>query len=361
MTGTSGDGLDLALIKIGPDNGIKFVASTAIEFPKALRKRLMQLSTPSENEIEIMGECDTELGEFTGNAIATFLSKTPIKKQQIKAIGSHGQTIRHRPPSLTNQLPFTLQIGNPHLIAEITGITTVADFRRRDIALGGQGAPLVPPFHKILFKDTSARPLILNIGGISNITVIGEPLLGFDTGPGNCLMDAWILQTKGEFLDLGGRWASSGAHDHELLNQLMSDPYYNISPPKSTGREYFNLNWLNTRCPNLNKIRHVDIQATLCLLTVETIIQAIQKLNYFATEILVCGGGRHNSHLMDSLKQKADCPVKTTEHYSINGDYIEAAAFAWLASRNLSGLNGNSSSVTGAKSEKIMGTIFPAA
>ena len=361
MTGTSGDGLDISLIEIDEFGGVNFVSAETFEFQDDLRKKLLGLSYPKANEIEHMGECDTQLGRFTGISVLKFLAGAGITKEQVIAIGSHGQTIRHRPPSAINPHPFTIQIGNPHLITEITGITTVADFRRRDLAAGGQGAPLVPAFHQTLFEAKAPKSIILNIGGISNITVFEKNLIGFDTGPGNCLMDAWILRSKNEFFDKGGQWASQGKIIEPLLQHLMDDTYFNDPPPKSTGREYFNISWAEQQYGPLSTLDNTDVQATLCELTVVTILSSIQKLNLEPSEIIVCGGGRLNTHLMSRLKQKSNCPIMTSDEYSINGDYIEASAFAWLSYKNLMGMPANTPLVTGASGDRVLGTVFKSA
>ncbi len=358
MTGTSGDGLDISLIEVDESGKVKFVSANTFEFNEDFRKKLISLSYPGESEIELMGQCDTELGYFSAACVLKFLANLGITNKQVVAIGSHGQTIRHRPPSTNNQLPFTIQIGNPHLIAEITNITTVADFRRRDLAAGGQGAPLVPTFHQTLFEENAPKSVILNIGGISNITVLGPNLLGFDTGPGNCLMDSWILENKNEFFDKEGFWASRGEIIEPLLKHLMDDAYFRAPPPKSTGREYFNINWAYDKYSNLNTLNKTNVQTTFCELTVTSILFAIEKLNPKISEIIVCGGGRLNRYLMNRLKELAKCPVTTSEVYSIDGDYIEASAFAWLAYKNLSGVPANSPLVTGANAHRVLGTVF---
>ena len=360
MTGTSGDGLDVSLIEIDESENVKFVTGQTFKYGDNLRKNLISLSSPTNNEIELMGECDTELGQFTGESILDFLHNIGRKKETIIALGSHGQTIRHRPPSTKNRFPFTIQIGNPHLIADITSITTIADFRRRDMAAGGQGAPLVPPFHFRLFQKTKEHQVvILNIGGISNITVLGRNLLGFDTGPGNCLMDAWILKHQNKYFDAEGTWASQGKVIQPLLNNLIEDTYFANSYPKSTGREYFNIGWAQEKYDKLNSLNKMDVQATFCELTVITVISALEKLDSQTHEIIVCGGGRLNTHLMNRLKEKAACPVTVSEDYSIDGDYLEASAFAWLAFKHLKGETASSPMVTGAKGARLLGTLFP--
>ena len=358
MTGTSGDGLDIALVNIERNQGLQFVAAETVPFSAKLREKLIALSTPEVGEIEKMGRCDTELGSFIGLSIMRFLENQAVGRNRIIAIGSHGQTIRHRPPSEDNQFPFTLQIGNPFLINEITGIKTIADFRRRDVALNGQGAPLVPPFHESIFKGKSPASIILNIGGISNITTLGANLTGFDTGPGNCLMDAWIMQKRKLSYDEFGEWASSGTVHEPLLKSLRDDPFFRKSPPKSTGREYFNLKWAEEKFDGLEKLDEKDVQSTFCELTATTIISEIQKFSSTTQEVIVCGGGRLNTYLITRLKELGEKPIRLSEDHEIDGDYIEAAAFAWLAFCNLNNLSIDWRKVTGASKSGTLGVVF---
>ena len=358
MTGTSGDGLDIALVNIERNQKLQFIAAETIPFSAQLRQKLIALSTPEVNEIEKMGQCDTELGSFIGLSVIRFLKKKAISSNKIMAIGSHGQTIRHRPPSKDNQFPFTLQIGNPFLINEITGIKTIADFRRRDVALNGQGAPLVPPFHESIFRKTAPNSIILNIGGISNITILGADMTGFDTGPGNCLMDAWIMQKRKLFYDEFGEWASSGTVHEPLLKCLKDDPFFRKSPPKSTGREYFNLKWAEAKFDELAELDEKDVQTTFCELTATTIISEIEKLSSTTQEVIVCGGGRLNNYLITRLKELGNKQIRLSEDYKIDGDYIEAAAFAWLAFCNVNNLSIDWRKVTGASKSVTLGVAF---
>ena len=358
MTGTSGDGLDIALVNINRSQTLQFVSSETIPFSPQLREKLIELSTPSANEIEKLGQCDTELGNFIGHSIMSFLEGRNLSTKRIVAIGSHGQTIRHRPPSDGNPFPFTLQIGNPFLINEITGIKTIADFRRRDVALNGQGAPLVPPFHESIFREKAPKSIILNIGGISNVTILGINMTGFDTGPGNCLMDAWIMQKQNLFYDEFGEWASSGKVHEPFFKSLRDDPFFSKSPPKSTGREYFNLKWAEGKFDGFKELDEKDVQTTFCELTATTIISEIEKLSSTATEIIVCGGGRLNKYLISRLEELGDKHISLSEEYSIDGDYIEAAAFAWLAFNKLNDLSIDWPPVTGASKSGKLGVVF---
>ena len=386
ITGTSVDGLDIALLDIADQGAIQVRATHTASIDPALRHELLELGMPGggsvetanaathPSEIDRMGHADAALGAWIGREILAFLKREGRPPESITAIGSHGQTIRHRPPGGANTAgahPFTLQIGDPNQIAEITGITTVADFRRRDMAAGGHGAPLVPPFHRALFghaesKETehsaSVAPLVLNIGGISNVSVFGRQTFGFDTGPGNALMDAWCGQHLDQAYDADGRWARSGEVDPALLESCLADEYFTQAPPKSTGREYFNLEWLR---PKLQAqpapLAEADVQATLCLLTARTVADAITRWASETTEVIVCGGGRLNAYLMDLLARESKRLVRPSEEVGVDGDSVESAAFAWLAYRTLEGLSGNEPAVTGAAGPRILGAIYPGA
>jgi anhydro-N-acetylmuramic acid kinase len=356
ISGTSVDGLDLALLEI--DDEIHFLRSETVALISPLRDQLLALGQPGTDEIDRLGGADRQLGRAIGVAVNEFLAAAGIRSETVTAIGSHGQTVRHRPDGAT---PFTMQIGDPNQITEATGITCVADFRRRDMAAGGQGAPLVPPFHAALFHVTHEHRVILNIGGISNITVLpsnpADGVAGFDTGPGNGLMDAWIAQCKQLDYDVDGSWAGQGRCDDSLLNELLADPYFAKSPPKSTGREHFNLAWLTERS-RVRSMAEVDVQATLLELTAVSICEAVQRWAPRSQRLLVCGGGRNNAALMRRLTTLANCPVEKTDQHGIDGDGLEAGAFAWLAHRNLEGLPGNEPSVSGAGGSRILGAVY---
>ena len=273
----------------------------------------------------------------------------------VVAIGSHGQTVRHRPDDAN---PFTLQIGDPNQIAEVTGIRTVADFRRRDMAAGGQAAPLVPPFHEALFAESGTTRVVLNVGGISNITVLApqNPTRGFDTGPGNALMDAWYGKHQRGTFDRDGAWAAQGRCDTDLLAALMSDPYLSEPPPKSTGKEHYHLDWLS---PQLGKTTPVDVQRTLTEFTAASIAEAVERWAPGAQTLIACGGGRLNPVLMTALDDRLGAvAVVPCDDLGVDGDSLEAAAFAWLAMRRLAGLHGNAPAVTGARGERILGGIY---
>lgn len=290
------------------------------------------------------------------------LKEANLQPSQIRAIGSHGQTIRHRPDS---KYPFSTQIGNSSLIAEITGIATVSDFRARDIAAGGQGAPLVPAFHRWLFYSATRSRAVINIGGIANVTHIPTTgiVTGFDTGPGNTLLDQWILRHKNKNYDQNGSWARDGVISKPLLTKLLQDPYFARPHPKSTGFEYFNMAWLEHGLSELpTDIAPQDVQATLVELTAISIVEGIRDVSAKIDEIIVCGGGSHNTAIMDALRRHANhSVVDTTGALGLNPDWVEACAFAWLAHCRLENIPGNIPSVTGAKHTTILGGIYAGA
>jgi anhydro-N-acetylmuramic acid kinase len=355
ISGTSVDGLDLALVDVGAR--IRIVAAATVRLPNDLQKTLLALGQPGGGELDGLGAADAALGEFIGHSIIRFLDENGSTCAAISAVGSHGQTVRHRP---AGAYPFTMQIGDPNRIAEITGITTVADFRRRDIAAGGQGAPLVPPFHEALFRHPTENRAVLNLGGIGNLTLLpadpDAPISGFDTGPANALMDDWILLKRSERFDRAGAWAATGSIHQALLDALLQDPYLVQPPPKSTGREHYNLAWLRRHLPE--DAADADVQATLCAFTVESVARALETWGAGTQRVLLCGGGRHNRTLLASLAHRLPCPAEATDHYGADGDFVEAAAFAWLAHRTISGRSGNAPTVTGARGTRVLGAIY---
>jgi anhydro-N-acetylmuramic acid kinase len=363
ISGTSVDGLDLALVEF--TDKIRIIQAATVAMPDDLRQSLLELGQSSAVDLDRFGRTDAALGEFIAHALLQFLSDTGYAPASISAIGSHGQTVRHRPVA---EHPFTLQIGDPNRIAEITAITTVADFRRRDVAAGGQGAPLVPTFHEALFRHPSENRAVLNLGGIGNFTLLpadpGMPIVGFDTGPANALLDDWVLHKRQQRYDSGGDWAASGAVDEALLARLMTDPYLSTPPPKSTGREHFNLNWLSRHLEQHLENRvsaptsDADIQATLCAFTAASAAKALADWGPGTQRVLVCGGGRHNRTLLAGLAARIPCPIETTDDHGIDGDSLEAAAFAWLAHQTLNGLPGSAPSVTGASGARVLGAIY---
>jgi len=358
MSGTSVDGIDAALVSIPVNGQLALLATHQHPFPAVIRNAIQALMQPGPNEIEREGEMDVQMGHLFAEATHALLAKSGISASSIRAIGSHGQTIRHRPHAAH---PFSRQIGNPSVIAEETGITTVADFRSRDLAAGGEGAPLVPAFHRWLFHKPGTRRAIVNIGGVANITWLpaseNNAVLGFDTGPGNTLLDQWIARHRNEPYDRDGTWAASGRVQKDLLAQLMAEDYFAKAPPKSTGREYFNLAWLEQQLVGI--LAPEDIQATLAELTAVSIAQGLKLLPDKVGEIYLCGGGTHNSHLVARLRALLpDISVATTEILGLDPDWVEAAAFAWLAHRTLAGHAGNIPSVTGARHPVLLGGIY---
>lgn len=370
MSGTSADAVDITAVDFS-DNIPQLVAAETTPIELSLRKAIHAIALPGDNEIDRMGELDQELGRFFAHAIDDFLSKHPINRSDVIAIGSHGQTIRHRPPG-TLKHPFTLQIGDPNVIAQVTGINTVADFRRRDIAAGGQGAPLVPAFHQSVFHSATTNRAVVNIGGMANISWIPTQgnILGFDTGPGNVLLDGWIQRHRQKNYDADGAWAKSGAVNDGLLAQLLEHPFFIQPYPKSTGREAFNLDWLDTEISlflkriGTNSIKNEDVQATLTELTAASIANDIvnlqtQQTSTDAYEVFVCGGGAFNSYLMARLQARLpDLPVATTAALGVEPQWVEAMAFAWLAKQTMERKPGNLTAVTGAKAPVILGGVY---
>ncbi len=363
MSGTSMDAVDAALVDLTGDN-VNMLASAGLPIQPALRGELLDLCHGAASTLERVARLDVALGRLFATAVQTLLGRAGIDPSQVTAIGSHGQTVYHQPLGTS---PTSVQLGDPNLIAELTGITTVADFRRRDIAAGGQGAPLVPAFHRAVFHTSETERVVLNIGGIANITVLprasGQPVTGFDTGPGNALMDAWSMEHLGTPRDDDGFWAASGTIHEPLLAALLNDPYFALPPPKSTGREYFHPDWLRKvlRHGGMEALQPQDIQATLCELTAASITQAIAAFAPDARQVLVCGGGVHNPTLVQRLRSLSkDYEVVSTAAYGIDPDWVEAIAFAWLAKQTLENKPGNLPSVTGARRAVALGGVYRA-
>ncbi|GAB6043306.1 anhydro-N-acetylmuramic acid kinase [Endothiovibrio diazotrophicus] len=359
MSGTSMDGVDAALVDFA-GKAPHLVASHCQPMTDEVREALLRLATDrSPHPLQCLGELDHLLGEQFARATNALLRQAKIDAAAIRAIGSHGQTLYHRPDGPT---PFTLQIGDPNHIAERTGITTVADFRRRDMAAGGQGAPLAPAFHAAVLAAPDEERAVLNLGGIANLTLLpcSGAVTGFDTGPANVLMNGWTARHRGEPMDRDGAWAASGHVDKALLQRLLDEPYFTRTAPKSTGRELFDLAWLDHRLEG-TVIDPIIVQATLAELTAVSVVDHLIRHQPATRRLLVCGGGVHNTHLMDRLAfHLTGIAVESTEAYGVHPNWMEAIAFAWLAKRTLDGLPGNLPSVTGAHREVILGAIYPA-
>ncbi len=369
MSGTSMDAIDAVLVEI-EGTQVTLRGSHSQALPAELRQELITLNTPGLGHIGQLGHLDVKLGQLFANATETLLQASDTPASAITAIGSHGQTVRHRPKSDSpNALPFTLQIGDPNTLAHLTGITTVADFRRRDIAAGGEGAPLVPAFHEALLRTTKCNRVVLNIGGMANLTILpADPLQlarGFDCGPGNVLMDGWIERELGQRFDQDGRWAAGGEPIEPLLNDMLNDCYFHTAPPKSTGREQFNVEWVMLYLQR-NQLENSEtkaqaIQATLLHLSVESIADAIESYAPQTEELLICGGGVHNSALIRGLMTRLDTitiTITSSAEFGLDPDYLEAIAFAWLAKQTLEKRPGNLPAVTGAECAVVLGGVY---
>ena len=360
MSGTSIDAIDVVITQIS-EQEIKVVTAHTHTIPLNIKQAIFDLCQPGDNEIDRMGELDFKLGSLFAEAASRLIEQSNIDPKDIKAIGSHGQTIRHRPDT---PFPFTLQIANPALICQLCNITTVADFRRADMAAGGQGAPLVPAFHDVLFSHDTKDRVVLNVGGMANISILpanqNSDVSGFDTGPGNVLLNAWVATHKQQPYDENGVWSSSYAYNETLLKTFLAHPYFKKQPPKSTGRETFDQTWLNDVLSGIKEtIKPGVIQSTLCELTARSISNAINDHAPNTSEILVCGGGAHNSDLIKRIEKHSQINVKLTDEFGIKADYVEAAAFAWFARQTLHMEPSNLPSVTGARHSVIMGAIYP--
>ncbi len=357
MSGTSLDGVDAVLVEFQDKSPPRLVGSYYLPYDDTLRAQLLALHVPQSDEIHLAACTANELARLYASAVETLTAGHA--RDRIRAIGCHGQTLRHRP-----DCGYTLQIGNAALLAELTGMSVVADFRSRDIAAGGQGAPLVPAFHAHVLRHPTQHRVIANVGGIANITDLptNAPVRGWDTGPGNMLMDGWIHRHRQAHYDRAGAWAASGKVQPDLLKALLDHPYLTLPPPKSAGREQFNLDWLDALLrPLPSSLSPVDVQATLLEFTARSLADAIRHACAGAREVYICGGGAHNLELMVRLRTlMPDLLVETTHTLGIDPDWMEAMAFAWLARQTLHALPGNLPSVTGARGERILGAIYPA-
>jgi len=363
MSGTSLDGIDAALVAFGPDDANPPLSTLAVHYrayPPDLKARLQSLCYAERVNTVEYGELDGLLGRYLAQAAHDLITLCGIGRQRIRAIGSHGQTVYHHP---AGNLPFTLQIGDPNRIAESTGIMTIADFRRRDVAAGGQGAPLTPAFHRAVFGSNQANRVIVNIGGIANVTCLPAGsdgcVRGFDAGPGNTLLDGWVRRHLDQAYDPNGEWGGSGQVSPVLVEQLLSDPYFARQPPKSTGQEYFSLRWLESHRAG-HDLSPVDVQASLLELTARSIADSIRQVQPDTDQVFLCGGGVHNLALVERIRRELRCPVMTTAALGVDPDWVEAVAFAWLARQTLNGLPGNLPAVTGARHPVILGALYPA-
>ncbi|MCY1285218.1 Anhydro-N-acetylmuramic acid kinase [compost metagenome] len=356
MSGTSLDGLDIALVE--QTDRITLLDTHYIPMPDSLRSELLALCASGPDELARAALAEQGWVELAAAGINALLVRNSLGAKDIRAIGSHGQTVRHEPAR-----GFTIQIGNPALLAELTGITVIGDFRRRDVAAGGQGAPLVPAFHESLFGDAGSHRAVLNVGGFSNLSLIepGRAVYGFDCGPGNVLLDAWIHLQRGESYDRNGDWAASGTLQQVLLDTLFGDAFFATRGPKSTGRELFNLGWLQSHLARLPIFKTEDVQATLLELTARSITDSLRSAQTRTDDLLVCGGGAHNRQLMRRLADLLPgTRVCSTAEFGVDPDWVEAMAFAWLAHCCLEGIPTNRPSVTGARGLRILGAIYPA-
>lgn len=359
MSGSSLDGIDVALTEFN-NKKCQVVATYFQPYPNNIKNALLDLHFPSDNELEKSALMANQLARLYAEAINALLAENDIAPRQIIAIGCHGQTIRHQPRN-GSEVGYSIQLGNHALLAELTGITVVGDFRSRDIAAGGQGAPLVPAFHRAVFASHHKNRAIVNVGGIANITFITRNgvVTGFDSGPGNILIDHWAKLNIDKAYDADGAWASTGTVNQQLLDSFLAEPFFALPPPKSTGRDLFNAAWLNQHleyfdcCPE-------DIARTLVELTSHTIFQAMTHHCADMDEIYLCGGGTHNKLLQLTLQSKlANLTLSTTDALGVNVDWVEAVAFAWLAYQTLNNQPSNLPSVTGAGGPRILGTIIP--
>ncbi len=365
MSGTSLDGVDGVLTHFDGSASADPAAATAtrstpvaayVPFPDELRRELLALQAASDNEIHREALAANRIATLYADCVRQLLQQAGIAPSAVAAIGAHGQTIRHLPAQ-----GYTRQINNPALLAELTGIDVIADFRSRDIAAGGQGAPLVPAFHHAVFGSEQAVRVVANIGGIANISILRPDgaVSGYDTGPGNLLMDGWIQQQRGTAYDANGDWAASGTPVPALLDALMSEPYLALPAPKSTGRDLFHADWLAAHLHNHAQLPAADVQATLAAFTARTLADGIRRDAPDAEAVYVCGGGAYNRHLLHLLQQQLAMPVLSTEALGVSPMQVEAMAFAWLAMRYCKRLPGNLPAVTGAAGPRVLGALYP--
>ena len=367
ISGTSADGIDAALVRFdddGADLHCELVRGRTFAWDGALRARLVELGQGGElTSLDELGTLDVRIAEAFADAALSLLREANVAASDVRALGSHGQTVRHRPlgAAFDGRFPFTLQLGDGNVIAEHTGITVVADFRRRDVAAGGHGAPLLPALHAALLSSNGEDRAVLNLGGIANLTLLpaqGE-VRGFDTGPANALMDAWCERHTGKAFDANGDFAASGTVDEALLARLLDDAWFALPPPKSTGREQFHLDWVASKLRGNEPA--ADVQATLLELSAATVADALRAAQPATKRLLVCGGGVHNPRLLARIGARLHgVVVESTAAHGVDPDFVEAMGFAWLARQTLLGRPGNLPSVTGARGPRVLGAVHPA-
>lgn len=357
MSGTSVDGIDAALVNI--DNKLDCIATYSAPFDAITRNEILDACTGKHTNAKQVSGLDQKLAHHYAKTVEQLLARSKLNPSDICAIGNHGQTINHAPDASP---PLSLQIGNAQILADLSGIKVVSDFRSADLTVGGQGAPLAPAFHNAVFRSIEESRIVLNLGGIANISVlpkdINSHVIGFDTGPANGLMDCWAHQHLGKRFDENGNWASSGTVIQPLLNKMLADSYFKKAPPKSTGRELFNTQWLTKILQEFTDLNSRDVQATLCELSAASIASDIRHCATHCQTLILCGGGTHNNTLIKRLQDKLpEITIRNSAEYGVDPDFVEATAFAWLAHRRINNLDGNLPSVTGASKEVVLGEI----
>lgn len=355
MSGTSLDGVDAVLVQF-PEGLPRVVQHAHRPFDDRLRAELLALTSPGHDDLGRAATLGNELARCYAGAVTAILEGSGVGRHDVAAVGCHGQTVRHRP-----DLGYTVQIGNAALLAELVSLPVVADFRSRDIAAGGQGAPLAPAFHAAVFADPGEDRAVLNLGGIANLSLLSRDgrVSGFDCGPGNCLMDLWAALHLGTPCDLDGAWSSGGAVIEKLLDRMLEEPYFSAPPPKSTGRDLFSEAWLHDKLPPGAVPR--DVQATLLELTARSVAGALRLAGFCAQRVIVCGGGARNRALMQSLEARLrPATVQSSARHGIDPQHVEAVAFAWLAMQAMHDRPANLPCVTGARGARVLGAIYPA-
>lgn len=356
MSGTSTDGVDGALVAFSKQALPRIIAFQSMAMPKPLRETFLSLNKAGSNELEKAAIASNQLASLYAQCVCDLLKSANVSAGQITAIGAHGQTVRHRP-----DLNFTIQLNAPARLAELTNIDVIADFRSRDVAAGGQGAPFAPLLHEAIFRDSQKKRIILNLGGIANMTVLSpnQPLMGFDTGPANALMDYWVHLCRGENYDADGAWGATGHVLPDLLEDLLNEPYFDLPAPKSTGRDLFNPDWLTQRLNAFAALRPEDVMATLRALTSHSIAKAIKPYQAGIGELIVCGGGSKNAALIQELTSLLPCKVNPIENYGYDSQAIEALTFAWLAKAFVCKEALNFPTLTGSAHRTIAGALYP--